>query len=76
MESTELVLIIDKYFKELDKKLQTKEWMNLKEAASYAGVSYNKFLEFRKMGLEFVEIDRIKKVSKSAIDEFYKNNSF
>lgn len=76
MTPTELVLIMDKYFKELDKKLQTKEWLNLKEGAFYAGVSYNKFLQFRHMGLEFVEIDRIKKVSKTAIDEFYKNNSF
>uniref|UniRef100_UPI001967934D hypothetical protein n=1 Tax=Serratia marcescens TaxID=615 RepID=UPI001967934D len=34
---------------------QPKEWMSLKEGASYAEVSYNTFIKFREMGLE-VEI--------------------
>lgn len=58
------------------KQLTTKEWMNLREGALYAGVSYNSFTRFREMGLKVFEIDGIKRVSKSEIDEFLKKNSF
>ncbi|MFS0819020.1 DNA-binding protein [Lysinibacillus sp. 1P01SD] len=58
------------------KQLTTKEWMNLREGALYAGVSYNIFIRFRTMGLKVCEIDGIKRVSKSEIDNFLKKNSF
>lgn len=54
----------------------SKEWMNIKEGASYAGVSYNTFLKFRLMGLKFTEIDGVKRVSRRDIDEFLRVNSF
>lgn len=55
---------------------QPKEWLSLKEGASYAGVSYNTFLKFRVMGLKVTEIDGIKRVSKSTIDSFFYQHSF
>lgn len=58
------------------KQMTTKEWMNLREGALYAGVSYNIFIRFRAMGLKVCEIDGIKRVSKSEIDNFLKKNSF
>lgn len=58
------------------KQMTTKEWMNLREGALYAGVSYNIFIRFRAMGLKICEIDGIKRVSKSEIDNFLKKNSF
>lgn len=59
-----------------DKETYNKEWLNIKEAAKYAGVSYNTFLRFREMGLKFTEINGIKRVSKTKIDEFLVGNSF
>lgn len=58
------------------KNYQPKEWLCLKEGASYAGVSYNTFIKFREMGLEVTEIDGIKRVSKSKIDSFFHQHSF
>jgi len=55
---------------------QPKEWLSLKEGASYAGVSYNTFLKFREKGLKVTEINGIKRVSKSTIDSFYDQHSF
>lgn len=52
------------------------EWMSMKEAASYIGVSYNSFVKFRSMGLAVCEIDGIKRVSKKEIDAFLMKNSF
>lgn len=52
------------------------EWMDLKTAAAYLNVSYKTLMTFRKMGLEIVEIGRIRRVSKSALDEFMKQHSF
>ena len=53
-----------------------KEWMSLKEAATYAGVSYNTFIKFREMGLRVAEIEGIKRVSRKEIDTFLKNHSY
>ncbi|MCR8853495.1 DNA-binding protein [Lysinibacillus fusiformis] len=58
------------------KQLTAKEWMSLKEGATYAGVSYNSFTKFREMGLKVCEIDGIKRVSKKEIDLFLQNNSY
>jgi len=54
----------------------TKQWLSLKEGASYAGVSYNSFIKFREMGLKVCEIDGIKRVSKKEIDQFLYSFSF
>ncbi|MGE8036733.1 DNA-binding protein [Lysinibacillus sp. NPDC093692] len=53
-----------------------KEWMSLKEGANYAGVSYNTFMKFRIKGLKISEIDGVKRVSKTEIDNFLNNNSY
>lgn len=53
-----------------------KEWLSLKEAATYAGVSYNTFLKFREMGLRVSEIEGIKRVSRKEIDTFFENHSY
>lgn len=52
------------------------EWLNLKEAAKYAGVSYNTLIKYREMGLEFFEVDGVKRVSKKAINEFYQKHMY
>lgn len=52
-----------------------KEWMSITEGADYAGVSFNTFKKFRKMGLKVCEIDGVKRVSKAEIDNFLTRNS-
>lgn len=52
------------------------EWFDLKTAAAYLNVSYKTLMSFRAMGLEVAEIGRIRRVSKSALDGFMKENSF
>lgn len=46
------------------------EWMDLKTAAAYLNVSYKSIRTFQTMGLEIVEIGRIRRVSKTALDDF------
>lgn len=53
-----------------------KEWLSLKEAATYAGVSYNTFIKFREMGLRIAEVQGVKRVSLKEIDTFFENHSF
>jgi len=52
------------------------EWVDLKSAAAYLGVSYKTLKTFQAMGLEIVEIGRIRRVSKTALDDFMNKNSF
>ncbi|MFF5995211.1 hypothetical protein AAGS61_10690 [Lysinibacillus sp. KU-BSD001] len=52
------------------------EWMDLKTAAKYVGVSYKTLLSFRVMGLEITEIGRIRRVSKTTLDNFMREHSF
>jgi len=52
------------------------EWLSLKEAAKYAGVSYNTFITFRHMGLKVCEIEGIKRVSRKEIDNFLESHSY
>lgn len=52
------------------------EWMDLKTAAKYLNVNYKTLMRFRAMGLEIAEIGRIRRVSKSALDKFMRENSF
>lgn len=54
----------------------TPQWLNLKEAAKYADVSYNTLIKFRIMGLKVCEIDGIKRVSRKEIDRFLDSYSF
>lgn len=35
-----------------------KEWMSIKEAREYIGVSHNTFTKYREMGLKICEIDK------------------
>ncbi|WP_318247681.1 helix-turn-helix domain-containing protein [Solibacillus merdavium] len=51
------------------------EWMDLKTAAKYLGVSPNTFYNFRVRGLKVVEIDNVKRVSKTELDRFMKKHS-
>lgn len=60
----------------MESMVQHAEWMDLKTAAKYVGVSYKTLLSFRVMGLEIAEIGRIRRVSKTALEEFMKKNSF
>ena len=59
-----------------DQVSSAKEWMNLKEGAAYAGVSYNTFMKFRIQGLSVCEIDGVKRVSKTEIDNFLNEHSY
>lgn len=52
------------------------EYIDLKTDANYVGVSYKTLLSFRVMGLEIMEIGRIRRVSKTALDEFMKQHIF
>ncbi|GGG23937.1 hypothetical protein GCM10007425_17990 [Lysinibacillus alkalisoli] len=55
---------------------QSKEWMTLKEGSSYAGISFNTFIKFRLMGLKVCEIDGVKRISKTEIDNFLNTHSY
>lgn len=57
-------------------KQATKEWMSVKEACSYIGVSYNTLSKYRQMGLRICEIDGVKRISKKEIDNFLEKHSF
>ncbi|MGA4517222.1 helix-turn-helix domain-containing protein [Solibacillus silvestris] len=53
-----------------------KDWMSLTEAAEYVGVSFNTFKKYRELGLKVCEIDGIKRVSKTEIDNFLERSSY
>jgi len=55
--------------------LISNEWMSIKEATKYVGVSFNTFMKFRTMGLKISEIDGIKRVSRKEIDRFLEEYS-
>lgn len=57
------------------KVLFAKDWMSIKEGASYAGVSVNTFNKFRVMGLKICEIDGVKRVSLKEINKFLESYS-
>lgn len=76
--------LIDAILKVLNEKLNNEskrateepnEWMDLKTAAKYLGVSANKFYDFRVRGLKVAEIDNVKRVSKTELDKFMKKHS-
>lgn len=51
------------------------EWMDLKTAAAYLNVSYKTLRTFQTMGLKIAEFDRIRRVSKTALDDFMNKHS-
>ncbi|MBK3497169.1 helix-turn-helix domain-containing protein [Viridibacillus sp. YIM B01967] len=61
---------------DLKRENTNSEWWDLKTAAAYINVSYKTLISFRAMGLEIVEIGRLRRVSKTALDEFMRQNSF
>lgn len=76
MNTSELII---ETIKEIVAAIQanlSNEWLSLKEAAIYAGVSYNTFIKFRSMSLKVAEIEGIKRVSRKEIDTFFENHSF
>ncbi|WP_223823596.1 DNA-binding protein [Rummeliibacillus sp. TYF-LIM-RU47] len=72
-----LQTLLNDLVEDFKKKLTcNKEWMTLKEGAAYADVSYNTLMKLRLSGLRVFEIDGIKRISKTEIDNFFKKNSF
>ncbi|MFC5602438.1 DNA-binding protein [Sporosarcina koreensis] len=72
--------IVSRAIEDATYKLQlspSKDWMTLKEATSYAGVSINTFNNFRLHGLKVFELDGgVKRVSKKEIDSFMNTHSY
>lgn len=62
--------------KECQDHTAIKQWMSIKEACEYIGVSYNTFSKYREMGLKVCEIDGIKRVSRVEIDNFLNSFSY
>ena len=72
MQQTEVKEMLEEVLKEILKKAPFREWMSLKEGADYANVCYNTFIKFRDCGLKISEINGVKRVSKTDIDNFLK----
>ena len=66
---------INKAVEEIQQQ-NAKEWMNLKEGADYAGISYNTLMKYRKEGLRIFEKEGVKRISKTEIDKFLSKHSF
>ena len=60
-----------------DFKISQKEWLSLNEAADYLGVAPNTLKKLRLQGLPICEIEgtSVKRVSRTAIDQFMKKYS-
>lgn len=76
MQKTAAQQELEEILNKIAQKLITKEWMTLKEGAKYAGVSYNTLIKFRLKGLKIAEVDSLKRISKTEIDNFFKEYSF
>ena len=76
MQKTDVKEMIEETIKELLKKEPIREWMSLKEGAKYVGVCPNTFMKLRNRGLKISEIDGVKKVSRTEIDNFLKDYSY
>ncbi|MFJ7952195.1 DNA-binding protein [Lysinibacillus sp. NPDC096418] len=66
----------EKAIEKYHKKNTAKEWMSIKEACEYIGISFNSFCKLRNLGLKVCEINAIKRVSKKEIDSFLEKNSY
>lgn len=75
MQEYEVKEMLRDVLSDLTKELSIKEWMTLKEGAAYAGVSYNTFMKFRIIGLKICEIEGVRRISKTEIDNFLNENS-
>ena len=51
-----------------------KPWLNMTQAAKYAGVDPKTFLDWRRRGLRIAEIGCTKRTSEEWIDEFIKSH--
>lgn len=76
MQIIEVQEMLQLIIKMLAKKESNTEWLSLKEGAKYAGVSYNTLIKFRLKGLKIAEIDNVKRISKTEIDNFFKDYSY
>lgn len=76
-ELKEIVQELNNLKTDFEKKLTAnKQWLTLRQGADYASVSYNTLMKFRLMGLKVAEIDGVKRISKTEIDNFLIENSF
>lgn len=73
---TVILTTLRQAIQDLQKQHQNKEWLSLKEGATYAGISYNTLMKYREMGLRVCEIEGVKRISKSEIDTFFSEHSF
>lgn len=73
---TVFLTTLRKAIQDLHQQNTSKEWMNLKEGAVYAGISNNTLTKYREMGLKVCEIEGVKRISKSEIDAFFSEHSF
>lgn len=69
-------IMTDVYLRFHTENKSSKEWMSIKEACEYIGVAYNTFAKYRVMGLKVSEIEGVKRVSKSEIDNFLNRFSY
>ena len=76
MQIIEVQEMLQQILKMLAKKEMDTEWLSLKEGAKYAGVSYNTLIKLRLKGLKIAEVDSVKRISKTEIDNFFKNYSY
>lgn len=74
--ATLIIKKIEDTLENYSKQIHSKEWLTIKEAAEYIGVSTNTFAKMRQMGLQVCEIEGIKRVSKTEIDRFLKSYSY
>lgn len=56
--------------KTLEKKKTAGNYLNMNEAASYIGCSYNTLRNFINKGLNVILVGSVKRIAKSDIDEF------
>lgn len=76
MQIIEVQEMLQQILKMLAKKETDTEWLSLKEGAKYAGVSYNTLIKLRLKGLKIAEVDSVKRISKTEIDNFFKDYSY
>lgn len=75
MQKNEVKEMLRDILSDLTKEISINQWMTLKQGAAYAGVSYNTFMKFRIIGLKICEIEGVRRVSKTEIDNFLNENS-
>lgn len=61
-------------FKQASKREELPNYMSKKQATSYAGVSFNTLQKMIAQGLRVSIVGGVQRISKQAIDDFYKEN--